>query len=94
MAHEIYMPQLGMVQTEGTLVEWLKVEGDRVKKGEAVAVIETDKANYDLESPADGILTRIEVRAGSSVTVGATLGWIDDHDTDATAQSSFDGEDE
>lgn len=78
MAHEIYMPQLGMVQAEGTLVEWLKSEGDHVRKGEPVAIIETDKANYDLEAPHDGVLTRIEVQAGATVDVGATLGWIED----------------
>jgi pyruvate dehydrogenase E2 component (dihydrolipoamide acetyltransferase) len=78
VANEIYMPQLGMVQSEGTVVKWLKNVGDPVTKGEPVAVIETDKANYDLESPADGILTRIVVPAGNTVEVGTTLGWIDD----------------
>jgi pyruvate/2-oxoglutarate dehydrogenase complex dihydrolipoamide acyltransferase (E2) component len=81
MATEIYMPQLGMVQSEGTLIEWLKTEGDQVRKGEPVAIIETDKANYDLEAPSDGTLRQIEVQAGETVPVGKTLAWIEPSDS-------------
>ena len=48
MAHTIIMPKTGMAMEEGTIIRWLKKPGDTVSKGEAIAVIETDKVTMDL----------------------------------------------
>ena len=59
MASELIMPQLGLTMTEGTVSQWLKREGDVVKKGEEVVEVETDKINNIVEAPEDGILLKI-----------------------------------
>ena len=76
MAHNIIMPKTGMAMEEGTIVRWLKQAGDRVSKGEAIAVIETDKVTMDLEAEYDGTLLAI-VRAGGEVVAAThTIAWI------------------
>ena len=47
---EIFMPALSSTMTEGKIVEWLKQPGDRVERGESVLVVESDKADMDVES--------------------------------------------
>ncbi len=69
MAVPIKMPQLGMTMTEAKVVQWLKREGEPVRKGEPVASIETDKLNAEVEASADGVLRRIVAREGSIVPV-------------------------
>lgn len=73
---EIIMPKMGDAMTEGKVVRWYKQAGDRVKKGEPVLEIETDKVNLDLEAEADGVIEEIAVEAGSMAEVGATLATI------------------
>jgi pyruvate dehydrogenase E2 component (dihydrolipoamide acetyltransferase) len=58
------------------LVEWLKADGDHVVKGEPLFVIETDKANMEIEAPATGVLHRVLAEAGSEVAVRARIGLI------------------
>ena len=58
---QFVMPKLGADMTEGKLVEWCKKPGERIKRGEIIAVIETDKANVDTESFVDGVLEKILV---------------------------------
>ena len=70
------MPNLGHTMEEGKLSEWLKAVGDAVKKGEVIAVVESDKASFDIESPADGILASIDAEAGAMVLVGASIGMV------------------
>ena len=70
MPSEIVMPKLGLTMTEGLIVEWKKAEGDQVKKGEILFVLETEKVTYEVESPEDGILGKIHVQAGETVPVG------------------------
>ena len=53
------MPNLGHTMEEGKVSEWLKRVGDPVAKGEVIAVVESDKASFDVESPADGMLIEI-----------------------------------
>ncbi|MEB3166094.1 MAG: biotin/lipoyl-containing protein, partial [Cyanobacteriota bacterium] len=48
--HEIFMPALSSTMTEGKIVEWLKQPGDRVERGESVLVVESDKADMDVEA--------------------------------------------
>ncbi len=73
MANIIEMPKLSDTMTVGTLVKWLKKEGDAVKTGDILAEVETDKATMELESFFDGTLLAIFVKAGSQVPLGAPL---------------------
>ena len=73
MAQIIDMPKLSDTMTVGTLVKWLKKEGDVVKSGAMLAEIETDKATMELESFFDGTILKIYAPAGSQIAVGAPL---------------------
>jgi len=76
MAKDILMPLLSPSMTEGTLVKWLKKEGDAVKSGEVLAEVETDKATMDLEAFDSGILRKILVAEGTRVPVQSRIGII------------------
>ena len=76
MSHEIFMPALSSTMTEGKIVEWLKTPGDKVERGESVLVVESDKADMDVESFQDGYLAAILMPAGSTAPVGETIGLI------------------
>ena len=76
MAVTVYMPKNGMDMTEGTLVRWLKAEGDTVQKDEPIMEIETDKVAMEAESPADGVLLKKVHQDGDVVPVLTTLGYI------------------
>jgi pyruvate dehydrogenase E2 component (dihydrolipoamide acetyltransferase) len=73
---ELIMPKAGDAMTEGKVVRWYKQPGDAVKKGEAVAEIETDKVNLDLEAEADGTLGQHAANEGDMVPVGNVLARI------------------
>jgi pyruvate dehydrogenase E2 component (dihydrolipoamide acetyltransferase) len=73
MPAEITMPQLSDTMTEGTLVKWLKKEGDPVKSGEIIAEVETDKATMEMESFESGTLAAILVKEGEKAPVGAAI---------------------
>ena len=76
MSHEIFMPALSSTMTEGKIVEWLKNPGDKVERGESVLVVESDKADMDVESFQDGFLAAVLMPAGSTAPVGETIGII------------------
>ena len=73
MANIIEMPKLTDTMTVGTLVKWLKKEGDTVKSGDMLAEVETDKATMELESFFDGTLLKIFAPDGSQVELGSPL---------------------
>jgi pyruvate dehydrogenase E2 component (dihydrolipoamide acetyltransferase) len=73
MAEIIEMPKLSDTMTVGTLVKWLKQEGDAVKTGDMLAEVETDKATMELECFFDGVLLKLFSQAGSQVPIGAPL---------------------
>lgn len=73
MADIIEMPKLTDTMSVGTLVKWLKKEGDAVKSGDMLAEVETDKATMELESFFDGTLIKIFAEADSQVAIGAPL---------------------
>ncbi len=73
MAQIIDMPKLSDTMTVGTLIKWLKKEGDAVKSGDMLAEIETDKATMELESFFAGTLLKIFAPAGSQIAIGAPL---------------------
>ncbi len=75
MATLIAMPRLGMIMTEGTLARWLKAEGDQIRRGDLIAEISTDKINYEIEAPDDGLLHQL-VPEGSVVEVEGPLAYI------------------
>ncbi len=73
MADIIEMPKLSDTMSVGTLVKWLKKEGDAVKSGDMLAEVETDKATMELESFFDGTLIKIFAQAGAELAIGAAL---------------------
>ncbi|MCL4858393.1 MAG: 2-oxo acid dehydrogenase subunit E2 [Caldilineaceae bacterium] len=73
MSTEIVMPNLGFDVQQARLIEWLKQPGDPIQKGEVIAVVESDKANVELESIAGGVVLEQLVAAGVEVPVGAVL---------------------
>lgn len=73
MATEITMPKLSDTMEEGTLLSWKKSVGDRIKRGDIIAEVETDKANMELEAFVSGELLEIRVKAGEVVPVGTVI---------------------
>uniref|UniRef100_A0A6N2MXW7 Dihydrolipoamide acetyltransferase component of pyruvate dehydrogenase complex n=1 Tax=Salix viminalis TaxID=40686 RepID=A0A6N2MXW7_SALVM len=73
---EIFMPALSSTMTEGKIVSWIKSEGDVLSKGESVVVVESDKADMDVETFYDGILAAIVVPEGETAPVGAPIGLL------------------
>ena len=65
-----------MPTTKVNVVRWLKQEGERVKRGDAVVELETEKVNYELDSPTDGVLLKILTREGAEVPVGDPVCYI------------------
>ncbi|MDJ0508690.1 MAG: dihydrolipoamide acetyltransferase family protein [Crocosphaera sp.] len=76
MIHDIFMPALSSTMTEGKIVSWVKSPGDKVAKGETVVVVESDKADMDVESFYDGYLATILVEAGQEAPVGAAIAFV------------------
>lgn len=76
MPTNVLLPQWGMNMQDGTLLKWLKSEGDVVEKGDALVEIETAKINSDLEAPTSGVIAHILVSEGSTVDVGTVLAII------------------
>jgi len=76
MITEVILPVLGETMNEGTIVEWLKKEGDAVERGEVLFMVETDKATLEMEAPAQGFLRQIVVPTGQTVPVLTVVGLI------------------
>lgn len=76
MIHEIFMPALSSTMTEGKIVSWVKSPGDKVEKGETVVIVESDKADMDVESFYEGYLATIVVPAGESASVGSAIALV------------------
>ncbi len=73
MPAEVIMPALGMAQETGKVLRWLKQDGDPVAKGEPLLEVETDKVTVEIESPAAGTLTGLNVSEGAEVPVGTAI---------------------
>ena len=76
------MPALSSTMTEGKIVSWLMSEGDAIGKGDAVVVVESDKADMDVESFVDGIIAHIAVEDGEMATVGAPIAYVVDDESE------------
>src|SRR6058998_3060519 len=77
MATEVKLPRLGQGMESGTIVKWLKSEGDKVEKGEPLYELDTDKVTQEVEAEASGVLLKIAVAEGE-VEVGKTIAFIGD----------------
>ncbi|XP_024393402.1 dihydrolipoyllysine-residue acetyltransferase component 5 of pyruvate dehydrogenase complex, chloroplastic [Physcomitrium patens] len=73
---EIFMPALSSTMTEGKIVAWNKTEGEKLTKGESVVVVESDKADMDVETFYDGFLAKIVIGEGETAPVGAAIGLL------------------
>ena len=96
MATEVKLPRLGQGMESGTIVRWLKAEGDAVKKREPLYELDTDKVTQEVESDLDGVLLEILVSEGE-VAVGSTIAMIGDDGEEAStgaagARNSEEGE--
>ncbi len=76
MIHEVFMPALSSTMTEGKVVSWTKATGDKVEKGETLVVVESDKADMEVESFQSGYLALILTPVGETAPVGATIGYL------------------
>ena len=76
MISEVVMPQMGSDMTEGTIVRWMKDEGDQVERGEIIAEIETDKANVEIEAFESGVFRKVLVGEGETVSIGTVIAVI------------------
>ncbi len=76
----VIMPKLGMTMERGTIIKWLKRPGERVRSGEALLEIETDKSLMQVEAEASGVLLAIARNEGAEVPVTETIGWIGNPD--------------
>ncbi len=76
MPVEIVVPRMGLTQTDGTVVRWLKREGDAVAKGEPILELMTDKAVIEVEAPASGVMGQILHEADAVVPIGQPLAYI------------------
>jgi pyruvate dehydrogenase E2 component (dihydrolipoamide acetyltransferase) len=76
MPVDILVPPLSQTSDSLVLVEWLKKVGDRVQKGEPLFTVETDKANLEVEAPADGVLESIAANPGDEIQIRGVIGRI------------------
>lgn len=87
MASYLKMPKLSDTMSEGTLVKWLKKEGDPIAVDEDIAEVETDKATMTMPSFAEGILHKIYVQEGQTVVLGAALALVLEDGEEAPADA-------
>lgn len=80
MAKQVLVPPLGTTVDTVTLVSWYKAEGEAIRKGEPLFVIETDKANLDIESPATGILRGVNANPGDEIKALTVIAYIAEAD--------------
>src|SRR5438094_5400097 len=90
MASEVILPRLGQGMESGTIVRWLKSEGDPVQKGEALYELDTDKVTQEVEAEATGVLLKIAIAEGE-VEVGKTIGIIGDKGEKISEAAGSDG---
>ena len=79
MSRDVIIPRLGSSDDsdEVRVLRWLKKQGDKVHKGQAIVEVETDKVNVEVEAPEDGLLSQIYAQEGEYVKFGAVIAAID-----------------
>ncbi len=85
MATRIDMPQLGLTMEKGTILQWLRAEGETVQKGQPVVLIQTEKVEYEVEAPAPGALLRVVAKEGMELPVGGLMGILGQPGEDVSA---------
>ena len=86
------MPALSSTMKEGRVVSWLKNEGDEIEAGEAIMVVESDKADMDVEAFEDGFLAKIIVGEGEMAPVGEAVALIAESEAEiANVIATFSG---
>src|ERR1051326_1983080 len=86
MATEVKLPRLGQGMESGTIVKWVKSEGEAVEKGEPLYELDTDKGTQEVEAEASGVLIKIAVSEGE-VPVGQTIAFIGKEGEEAPASA-------
>jgi 2-oxoglutarate dehydrogenase E2 component (dihydrolipoamide succinyltransferase) len=76
MATKVVMPQLGESVVEGTVMKWLRQEGEAIEEFESLLEVESAKVNTEIPSPADGVLLKILVPEGTTVNAGTIIAWV------------------
>ncbi len=76
MATEVIFPKVDMDMEAGSIIEWLKSDGDMVSEGEPLFVIETDKASMEIEAAGSGHLAQLNTSLNTPIRVGTTVAWI------------------
>ena len=76
MPTAVFMPKFEMTQESGTIVAWLKDEGEQVEKGEPLLEVETDKATQEVESPATGTLAAVSGEPGQVIPIATPIAYI------------------
>jgi pyruvate dehydrogenase E2 component (dihydrolipoamide acetyltransferase) len=89
--HEVFMPALSSTMTEGKIVSWVKSPGDKVEKGETVVVVESDKADMDVESFYEGFLAHIIVQTGETAPIGAAIAYVAQTEAEIEAAKTMAG---
>ena len=82
---KVVMPKLSDAMESGKIIKWLKKEGDRIKGGDILAEVETDKADVEMEAFGAGVLRKILVPAGDTAPIGTLIGVIAEPGEDITA---------
>jgi len=85
----IIMPKMGESITEGTIIKWLKKEGDQVNKDENIVLISTDKVEAEIPSPHNGFLIEVKYNEGDTVPVGEILGAISSDKNQSVSKKSI-----
>ena len=88
MPNQILVPSLGESVTEATVSKWLKRVGEEVNSDEPLVELETDKVNIEVPSPLSGTLSKIEVREGDTVEVGALLGIVNGRKSSSSSNTT------
>jgi pyruvate dehydrogenase E2 component (dihydrolipoamide acetyltransferase) len=87
MAVEVSLPRLGQGMEAGTIVRWLKAEGDQVEKGEALYELDTDKVTQEVEAEASGTLLKILAQEGEEIAVGKRIAVIGEQGEDVEEEA-------
>jgi len=85
---DVVMPKMGESLQEGTIIRWMKKEGEKVERDEMILEISTDKVDTEVPSPVSGVLSKIIVPEGTTVEVGAVIAKIASSSSSVTSQSA------
>jgi pyruvate dehydrogenase E2 component (dihydrolipoamide acetyltransferase) len=94
MAVDVSLPRLGQGMEAGTIVRWLKSEGDQVEKGEPLYELDTDKVTQEVEAEASGVLLKILAGEGDEIEVGKRIAVIGEQGEDVAAEAEEDEQEE